>query len=915
MASSAVDFLVCTLGSLLLQEASLVEGLDSNLDDIRCELQSIQSFLRDSDLKNESNGVRTWVAQVRDVAYDIEDIIDKFMYHMTKNNFGAHGVIYNMVCLPRYCFSSHQIATQLQEIKSKITDIYERGKRYGFVEEASSSRGKDTGEDKKSFPESVHFVPDNDIVGIEDNKNYLIRWLKDKEPQRMVLSVVGMGGLGKTTLVTKAYKVVELKDCFHCCACITISQSYKIREILQSLIKELYKSNDAPVPHNIGQMSYEDLVSTLIAYLQPNNSRPKRYVIVLDDVWDMNVWQDIKVALPDSGCGSRVILTTRNEDVASSLGVGSQVIHLEPLCPNSAWDLFCNRAFWNDADKSCPPELNPYARSLVRKCEGLPLAIVSIGGLMSLKEKTALEWKKVEVSLNWELSNNPNLERMKNLLLHSFNDLPYYLRPCFLYCSIFPEDYVIRRKKLIRLWIAEGFVEERRGLTLEEVADAYLKELICRNMLQVIEMDDYRRSLSYRMHDLLRELALSIAAEENFCMIYDSQETTRDSKARRLSVRKSNYKISQGKSMANLRTFFSVTADIVSSSSLRTTIRAFRLLRVLDLQGSSIGSIPDELTDLFNLRYLSLRDTNVKTLPKSLGKLKNLQTLDLRNTKVERLPKGVEKMKQLRHLYLYQFINQAGYNLLNGMRAPPGICKLKSLQSLVAVEASDEIIRQVGNLSHLTKFSILKVRGTNGMQLCTSIEKMTRLLYLHVMAADEEETLHLESISSPPPLLQKLILTGHLKKLPPWITTLVDLPYLSLRWSRISEDIFSSLKAMSNLMFLRLVNAYEGKHLRFYAGCFPKLKVLTLSGLKFLDWIEIEEKAVSCLRVLRLIDCRKLKMLPQGFESLSELEQLYLRSMSKELIKRIEGDDLLKVQHIPNVWIDGRSLGITLLSS
>ena len=151
MASSAVDFLVCTLGSLLLQEASLVGGLDSNLDDIRCELQSIQSFLKDSDLKNESNGVRTWVAQVRDVAYDIEDIIDKFMHHMTKNNFGAHGVIYNMVCLPRYCFSSHQIATQLQEIKSKITDIYERGKRYGFVEEASSSRGKDTGEDKKSF--------------------------------------------------------------------------------------------------------------------------------------------------------------------------------------------------------------------------------------------------------------------------------------------------------------------------------------------------------------------------------------------------------------------------------------------------------------------------------------------------------------------------------------------------------------------------------------------------------------------------------------------------------------------------------------------------------------------------------------------------------------------------------------------
>ncbi|RWR85097.1 Disease resistance protein [Cinnamomum micranthum f. kanehirae] len=895
MAGSAVDYLVTTLGNLLLEEASLLGGLHSNLDDIRLELQSIQSFLKDSDRKKDSNeGVRTWVGQVREVAYDVEDIIDEFMYRMTKNNFGTRGVIYNTICFPRCCFYTHQIATQLQQIKSKITDIYARGMRYGFVEEASSSRDTDAGENKKSVPESVHFVPDNEIVGIDYNKSCLIRWLKDKEPRRMVLSVVGMGGLGKTTLVTKAYNSEELKDCFDCRACITISQSYKIMEILRSLIKELYKSNEAPVPHNIGQMSYVDLVSTLIAYLQPSNSIPKRYVIVLDDVWDTNVWQDIKVALPDSECGSRVMLTTRKEDVASSLGVGSRVIHLEPLCSNSSWDLFCNRAFWNHADKRCPPELNSYAQSLVHKCEGLPLAIVSIGGLMSLKEKTTLEWKKVEVSLNWELSNNPNLERMKNLLLHSFNDLPYSLKRCFLYCSLFPEDHIIRRKKLIRLWIAEGFVEERRGLTLEEVADAYLKELICRNMLQDREMDDYWRSTSFRMHDLLRELALSIATEENFCMIYNSELATQDRNARRLSIQNSNYKISQGRNMDTLRTFFSFAADVVSSSSSRSTIRAFRLLRVLDLQASLIERIPDELTDLFNLRYLSIRDTNVKGLPESLGKLKNLQTLDLRNTKVERLPKGVEKMKQLRHLYLYRYTHQAGYNFVNGIQAPPGICKLISLQSVVTVEASDEIIRQVGNLTQLTKFEIVKVRGKNGMQLCTSIEKMKRLLHLHVMAADEGETLQLESMSSPPPLLQKLILTGHLKTLPPWIANLGDLPYLSLRWSRISEDIFSSLKAMSNLVFLRLVNAYEGKHLLFYAGCFPKLKVLTLSSLKYVDRIQIEEKAMPCLQLLRLIDCGKLKMLPQGIESLSELQKLYLRSMPKELIERIEGDDLQK---------------------
>lgn len=530
---------------------------------------------------------------------------------------------------------------------------------------------------------------------------------------------------------------------------------------------------------------------------------------------------------------------------------------------------------------------------------------------MSLKEKTKLEWKKVEVSLNWELSNSPSLERMKNLLLHSFNDLPYYLKRCFLYCSLFPEDYIIRRKKLIRLWIAEGFVEERRGLTLEEVADTYLKELICRNMLQVVEMDDYWRSKSYRMHDLLRELALSIATEENLCMIFNSEEAARDRKARRLSIQNSNCKISLGKAMTNLRTFFSFAADSISSSS----IRGFRLLRVLDLQASSIESVPDELTDLFNLRYLSLRYTNVKVLPKSLGKLRNLQTLDLRNSKVERLPKGVEKMKQLRHLFMYRYTRQPGFKFLDGMRVPPGICKLKSLQSLVSVEASNEIVRQVGNLEQLTMLEIVKVTEAHATQLCASIEKMRRLQHLHVMAADEGETLHLDSISSPPPLLQKLVITGHLKRLPHWISSLGDLPYLSLRWSRIRKDIFSSLTAMSNLMFLRLVNAYEGKELLFCTGCFPKLMVLTLSELKFVDRIEIEEKAMPSLLLLRLIDCRNLKVLPHGIESLAQLQKLYLRSMPKELIERIEGVDLQKVQHIPDVWINGRSLGISLLSS
>ncbi|XXG72447.1 hypothetical protein AAC387_Pa07g1541 [Persea americana] len=620
MAAGAVRFLLQTIGSLLAKEASMLGSLRRNLEYIKSKLEIIQSFLKDSHSSKESSNSqqRTERRQLNDVAYDVQDLIDEFIYHMDKHQHRGRfmGFLHNGVSLPRSIFVNHGIATRLHEIKAKLLDISDIAKLFPH-EESSSSHDAD--ESWPYYAESSHFAVEEELVGIEENKDELIGWLKDKEPQRSVVSVVGMGGLGKTTLVTKVFNSPAVKQHFQCYAWICVSKPYKIEELLQRLIEELYVSTKEDLPDNIRQVNYRRLVQMLINYLQA-----KRYVIVLDDVWNRQAWDDISIAIPSNQFGSRVMLTTRNRE----LGVEDKVFRLQPLDETDSWALFCRKAFWKIPNKSCPHEVKRVAEAIVGNCEGLPLAIAAVGGIMSLKERSELEWKKLEYILSWEMSNNPDMDRMKNILLHSYYDLPYHLKNCFLYFTVFPGDRIIDQAELIRLWVAEGFVETRRDLTMEDIAENYLNELIHRSMIQ-----DVGRGF-YRLHDVMRDLAQSIAEEENFCMLCYGKEERRDFKARRLSIQFNGGDISRSASMSRLRSFFVFGNDVIPSSSLNRISSTFRQLRVLWLEDASIHRVPDEVVNLFNLRFLSLRNTKVQELPKSLARLRNLETLDMTHSKV-----------------------------------------------------------------------------------------------------------------------------------------------------------------------------------------------------------------------------------------------------------------------------------------
>ncbi|KAA8525121.1 hypothetical protein F0562_007014 [Nyssa sinensis] len=901
MAEAAVGFLVQTIGSLLENEAALLGAVRSEISELKLELESTRSFLRDAD-KFQNDGVRVWMTQVRDAAFKAEDIIDEFMYQidcLTRVGGGFKGFLRRVIYLPKELSLKHRTSIKLQRIKAEIKAIAERSKRYSFgnIEEFPSTRH--TSSWAQNISESSFFTED-DVVGIEKEKDLLIKWLVDGEMQRTVISVWGMGGSGKTTLVSKAYRDRNVKRHFDCSAWISVSQSYDIGDLFRRMIEEFFNGEEELVPTGLSSMGYIMLVKILIEFLQQ-----KRYVVVLDDVWDNNFWRQINVALPDGRHGSRIIITTRKEDIASyPYGVGGHVLHPKPLRKTDAWTLFCKKAFCNNASSAqCPPELENLARALVEKCEGLPLAIVAMGSLMATKEKSELKWRAISDSLNWHLSNNPMLEVVKTILFLSFNDLPYYLKNCFLYCCLFPENRWIAGTKLVQLWMAEGFVEERRGQTPEEVGKSYLKELISRSLIQTVKKNQiFLGPKLCKLHDLMREIALSISERDNFCSIYHQPGINEGRRTRHLSVHTVDGTL-LCRDMSQVRSFLAFNFDTSSTFYLNTLLSSFGLIRVLDLKDAPIDNLPKNFGKLFNLRYLSLRGTRIKELPKSFERLRNLQTLDLKRTEVKALPRGIVKLQNLRHLITCSAAENEEFTQVIGIQVPADVWKLKNLQVLSCIEANSDVVKGIGSLTQIKKIYLTKVREEDELPLCASIEKLELLCGLLVMVTDEEETLRMDALSSPPSSLRKLALIGRLKNVPPWFCKLHSIARLHLHWSRLPEDPIPHLSVLPKLKHLTLVNAYDnGKVKLCFNEGFPELQQLSLVLLPELIEIIISEGVMPQLRCLNLHVCAKLKAVPQGIEHLTKLEELDLKDVSEELIKGIEEEESIdrpRVKHIP----------------
>ncbi|EXB53730.1 Disease resistance protein RPM1 [Morus notabilis] len=860
MAETFLSPIIEKLLQLLTEEAKSLKGVGREVESLKDELEIIQPFLRDAEAKSEKGEVndaaKVWLKQIRKQADRIEDVVDEYLYHVEQHRH-QRGFIGSLRKAGHYIKALkpvYDIASEIKDIKESLREIKDRGVGYGLrpLEHGSSSRSIDV--ERRDPRLGSLFMEEDEIVGIDGASKELIRRWTEGPSMRSVTSLVGQGGIGKTTLARKVYNDAAVKAHFDCCAWITVSQSYDMKKLLRITLRQVGGAGER-IEEDCAE---EELISLLRHHLQK-----QRYAIVFDDVWKKDFWEVMKHALPNNDKGSRIIITTRNVVVANLCNEScfDLVQELQTWSPEMAWQLFCKKAFCNDKSVgSCPQELEQLSREIISKCLGLPLVISTIGGLLSTKERVYSEWN------------------------HRITD-----------------------RVLYKLWIAEGFVRKGKNKTLEEVAEEYLDELIQRSLV-LFEVKNGVDRLC-KVHDLMHDIILTRAGELCFCQTLSESKSSLSERIRRLSIHHTTETVSEMVRDYRIRSVFLFDIHKCSKSFLSYLFENFKLLKILDLQDAPLDNLPEEIGNLFHLRYLYLQGTKVKVLPKSIGKLRNLQTLDITDTLVRELPLEVNKLRNLRHLIALSINKDIGFSLdtYYGVGIREGIGRLEELQTLSRVEAYPDrvgFMKELQKLKNLKYLGILKVTAEMGKALGVSIEKMNHLEEFSLTSINEDEVLDLNNISSPPPFLHWLQLTCRLQHLPSWISKLHNLKGLELNFSRLTDEPLRCLKVLPNLAFLDMFEAYEGEELHFEEGGFQKLKELKLYNLEGLKVVKIDRGALPLLEKLVFVSFPLMKEMPPGIQHLTNLKYLKIRGMPREFVVRLqpdEGADYWKVQHVPHV--------------
>ncbi|VAI63946.1 unnamed protein product [Triticum turgidum subsp. durum] len=527
------------------------------------------------------------------------------------------------------------------------------------------------------------------IVGRAQEKKDIIELISHPTRERFeVISIWGMGGLGKTTIVKDIYQSQELIGTFEKHACATILRPFSLLELLRSLFMQLdtetsEKKADVGLPaskterlpsskqalapaskkerlpsvkERLLSMTVDDLINELAILVDK-----KRCLIVLDDVSSTAEWDQLiqPVIFQEMGNTSRIIVTTREKSIALHCSEKKQenIYKLEDLAYEYARELFTKKVFRKtiDLDKHYPELVKP-AELILRKCGRLPLAIVTVGGFLANQPKTSLEWRKFYDHISAEMEMNPELTTIRSVLMKSYDGLPFHLKSCFLYTSIFSEDRKLERRRLVLRWTAEGYSREVRDKSAGEISDSYFVELISRSMILPSQKSFHsiKGIDSCQVHDLIREISISKSMEENLVLRLEKgcKLNRQQGNARHLAIN-GNWEGEQSD--------FEMMVDMprVRSITVFGKWRPFfmsvkmRMLRVLDLEDTT-GLVDHHLKHigkLLHLIYLSLRGCeDIYHLPDSIGNLMQLQTLDIRGTSILILTRSIVKLRKLQYL-------------------------------------------------------------------------------------------------------------------------------------------------------------------------------------------------------------------------------------------------------------------------
>ncbi|KAF7069382.1 hypothetical protein CFC21_075022 [Triticum aestivum] len=793
------------LADLLAGKYGRIRGVRGEILSLQAELTSMHAALKNyTMLEDPDVQVMTWTSLLRELAYDTEDCIDKFIRRLGKRGRrgGFKELLRDTTRFLKSLNSRCGIADQIDELKARIKHVKELKDCYK-LSEILRSKTEHAAVDPRLcalFAEEAH------LVGVEGPRDDLVKWMLKEEnsstKDRKVLSIVGFGGLGKTTLANEVYR--KIQGHFDCQVFVSVSQKPYIKNIIKDVISQVPCQDGST--KDTSDWDEKKSIAKLRELLQD-----KRYLVIVDDIWSTQAWNNIKCAFPYNNCSSRIITTTRIIDVARSCCPGSddRVYEMAALSDLHSKRLFLKRIF--GSEDHCPDMLKESSNEILKKCGGLPLAIISISSLLANRPVVKEEWEKIIRSIGSALENNQSLEGMSKILLLSYNDLPPNLKTCLLYLSVFPEDYVIDRERLVRRWIAEGFISEERGQSQQEVAERYFYELVNKSMVQPEDIGYDGKARACRVHDMMLEIIISKSNEDNFIVVIGGGQTSlanRQGFIRRLSIQHIDHELAHLLAQEDLSHVRSLTVTSSACTKHLPSLAKFEALRVVDFAGCEGLEEYDmkSIGKLFQLKYLNFPATRISKLPSEIVLLRDLETLHFGATPVEELPTGFAQLTKLQHLI------GGGWTII-----PKKIGNMRNLREISGfsiTKSPADAVEDLGNLPGLEEIDIYLDGGESDEfrrheeMLLSSLCKLGRckLRSLRIRANDGS----LEFLGSWSPLpftLQEFHMVGDycFTKVPEWIApALTSLSFLDINLAELTEEGLVTLGELPTLLHLVL---------------------------------------------------------------------------------------------------------------
>ncbi|XP_058721662.1 putative disease resistance RPP13-like protein 1 [Vicia villosa] len=858
------------------------------LEKLEITLLSLQSLLYDAEDKQIANpAVKKWLEMLQDAVFQADQLFGELNTEALRCQVEADQVLKKF--LDYFKRFNKRINSKLQKLFGRLEHL--RNQNLGLKEAVSSCVRNIT-------PTSPFLGDESDIKGRDDDKKKLKEFLlseggNDGGSKIGVISIVGMGGLGKTTLAKLLYHDCVVKEKFDVRGWAHIPKDFDVVTITKTILKSVTS----------GAITETDLVK-LEDHLQQSLSN-KKFLLVLDDIWYGNYigWNSLSDIFNVGQIGSKIIITTRDIRVALPKQKSLHVHHLRSLETEDSWSLLARHAFV-ETNYQQHPNLEEIGREIAKKCGGLPLAAIALRGILRFMSPD--RWSDVLKSSIWEHTS----EVVEPSLLLSYHYLPASLKGCFAYCAIFPKNSVLVKKTMVQLWIAEGLIPQPKNEnSWEKVAEEFFDELMSRSLIRQRSIDDKSEQFNgdedvcFEMHDLINDLAMAVSSP--YCTMLDTYKP--NPRVRYLAYDKYEYnshdEFEKLNGLKGLRTFlplplqsFVYYNNFVSSKLFSYLLSTMTQLHVLSLSNyTSMTKLPNSIGNLIYLRYLNLSHTGIKTLPSKLCKLYNLQTLLLSYCyELFELPEDVGKLVKLRHLDI------RGTPL---KKMPAQMSKLENLQTLsnFIVSGVKDVglkIEDLGKFPHLRGSLLISqlenvIDSSHASQENLDLKKEIDELELgwSNIAPSNSQIQILERLR-PSANLKRLTISGFGgEKLSNWVGDPLFVNMVCLKITRCKKtSVLTSLGRLDNLkeLFISEMKSVKSVGTVFYgsgsSSFQPFASLETLSFKMMPEWEEWELIGGTSIEFpslirLSLYQCPNLKENIPG--NLPKLERLYLENCPK----------------------------------